>query len=161
MLRLLMPQVVTVAVDVVVQGIVHAGTGYAAHRLGDQHLCRDGLLLRPRGFEVGGRWYRDRLRIHGWKDRLPEAGALFQGGVSKRELPSYDTAGLELFVRETRRAELGHWWAMACSPVFVLWNPPLPSTLLVAYGVGVNLPFIAIQRYNRSRTQAIIARRAR
>ena len=62
-------------------------------------------------------------------------------------------------MRETRRAELGHWWAMACSPLFLLWNPPLPSALLVAYGVGVNLPFIAIQRYNRFRTQAIIARR--
>lgn len=159
MLRLLMPQVVTVAVDVVVQGAFHAGTGYAAHRLGDERLGRDGWLLRPRGFEAGGRWYRDRLRIHSWKDRVPEAGALFQGGVSKRELPSYDVAGLELFVRETRRAELGHWWAMACSPLFLLWNPPLPAALLVGYGVGINLPFIAIQRYNRFRTQAIIARR--
>jgi len=116
-------------------------------------------VLRPRRFEVGGAWYRDRLRIHRWKDRVPEAGALFAGGVSKRELPSYDVAGLELFVRETRRAELGHWWAMACSPLFALWNPPLASSLLMSYGVGINLPFIAIQRYNRFRTQAIIVRR--
>lgn len=161
MLRLLMPQVLTVAVDVVVQGIFHAGTGYAAHRLSDERLRRDGWLLRPRGFEVGGRWYRDRLQIHRWKDRVPEAGALFQGGVSKRQLPSHDRAGLELFVRETRRAELGHWWAMACSPLFVLWNPPLPAAVLVAYGVGINLPFIAIQRFNRFRTQRIVARLSR
>ncbi len=161
MLRLLMPQVVTVAVDVVAQGIVHAGTGYAAHRLRDERLRRDGWLLRPRTFEGDGRWYRDRLRIHGWKDKVPEAGALFQGGVSKRRLPSYDRDGLELFVRETRRAELGHWWAMACSPVFLLWNPPLPSALMVAYGLGINLPFIAIQRYNRVRTQAILRRLGR
>ena len=79
--------------------------------------------------------------------------------MSKRELPSYDVAGLELFVRETRRAELGHWWAMACSPVFLLWNPPLPSTLLIAYGVGVNLPFIAIQRYNRIRVSRVLRSR--
>lgn len=161
MLRLLMPQAVTVAVDVVVQGIFHAGTGYAAHRLGDERLRRDGWLLRPRRFEAGGRWYRHRLHIHRWKDRMPEAGALFAGGVSKRQLPSYDVAGLELFVRETRRAELGHWWAMACSPLFLLWNPPLPSSLLVAYGVGINLPFIAIQRYNRFRTLSILERRRR
>jgi glycosyl-4,4'-diaponeurosporenoate acyltransferase len=161
MLRLLMPQVLTVAVDVVVQGLIHAGTGYAAHRLGDDRLRRDGWLLRPRAFEAGGRWYRERLHIHRWKDRVPEAGALFAGGVSKRQLPSYDVAGLELFVRETRRAELGHWWAMACSPVFVLWNPPLPAALLIAYGVGINLPFIAIQRYNRLRTRAVIARLSR
>jgi glycosyl-4,4'-diaponeurosporenoate acyltransferase len=161
MLRLLMPQTLTVAVDVIAWGAFHAGTGYAAHRLGDARLGREGWLLRPRPFEVGGRWYRRRLRIHRWKDRLPEAGALFAGGVSKRELPSYDRAGLELFVRETRRAELTHWWAMACGPLFVLWNPPLAAGLLIAYGVGINLPFIAIQRYNRFRVQAILERRAR
>lgn len=159
MLRLLMPRAVTVAVDALAWGVFHAGTGYAAHRLGDERLDRAGWVLRPRRFEVGGGWYRDRLRIHRWKDRVPEAGALFAGGVSKRELPSYDVAGLELFVRETRRAELGHWWAMACSPLFALWNPPLASSLLMSYGVGINLPFIAIQRYNRFRIQAIIVRR--
>jgi glycosyl-4,4'-diaponeurosporenoate acyltransferase len=64
-------------------------------------------------------------------------------------------------VRETRRAELGHWWAMACSLLFVLWNPPLPAVLLMGYGVLVNLPFILIQRYNRFRTQAILERLSR
>ena len=81
--------------------------------------------------------------------------------MSKRELGSLDDDGLEAFVRETRRAELGHWWAMACSPLFVLWNPPLASVLLVAYGVLVNLPFILIQRYNRLRIDALLARRRR
>ena len=66
-----------------------------------------------------------------------------------------------MFVRETRRAELGHWWALACSPLFVLWNPPLAAALLVAYGVLANLPFILIQRYNRLRTQSVLARLAR
>jgi glycosyl-4,4'-diaponeurosporenoate acyltransferase len=161
MLRYVMPQTVTVAVDVVAWGVFHAATGYAAHRLGDERLRRDGFVLRQRAFESGGRFYRRRLRIHRWKDRLPEAGALFAGGVSKRQLPSADVAGLEQFVRETRRAELGHWWAMACSPLFVLWNPPLPAALLMGYGVLVNLPFILIQRYNRFRTQAILERLSR
>ncbi len=161
MLRYVMPQTLTVAVDVVAWGVFHAATGYAAHRLGEERLGRDGLVLRQRAFERDGRFYRRRLRIHRWKDRLPEAGALFAGGVSKRQLPSADVAGLELFVRETRRAELGHWWAMACSPLFLLWNPPLPAALLMGYGVLVNLPFIAIQRYNRFRTQAILERLSR
>lgn len=159
MLRLVMPQGVTIIVDVLAWGLFHAVTGYAAHRLSDQRLSRDGWLLRPRPFERGGRWYRRRLKINRWKDKVPEAGDLFAGGVSKRQLPAYGADGLKLFVRETRRAELAHWWAMGCGLSFVLWNPPIAATLLVGYGVAINLPFIAIQRYNRFRTQALLLRR--
>jgi glycosyl-4,4'-diaponeurosporenoate acyltransferase len=158
MLRLVMPEAVTVAVDVVAWGVLHSATGYAAHRLDASRLERDGWLLRPRAFETGGGWYRRWLRVHRWKDKVPEAGALFRGGISKRHLPGRDVAGLQLFVRETRRAELAHWWAMACGPLFVLWNPPLAAGLLVGYGVLINLPFIAIQRYNRFRLLALIER---
>ena len=152
---------VTVLVDIVAWGFFHAATGLLAHRLGDHWLQRDGWLLRRRSFEDGGRWYRRVWRIQRWKDRLPEAGDLFAGGVSKRQLASADTIGLQQFVRETRRAELTHWWAMACGPLFILWNPLYASAILVAYGIGINLPFIAIQRYNRFRIQDLIARRAR
>lgn len=160
---MLLPQVplpVIAVIDVVAWGVFHASTGYLAHRLGTHRLAHDGWLLRARGVE-DARWYRRVLRIHRWKDRLPEAGGLFAGGVSKRELTSLDDDGLEAFVRETRRAELGHWWAMACSPLFILWNPPLASVLLLAYGVLVNLPFILIQRYNRLRIGTLLARRRR
>jgi glycosyl-4,4'-diaponeurosporenoate acyltransferase len=161
MLRLVMPPAVTIAVDVMAWGVFHAGTGYAAHRLDEGRLSRDGWLLRPRRFETAGRWYRRRLRINTWKDKVPEAGDLFAGGVSKRHLPAFDVEGLQLFVRETRRAELAHWWAMTAGLLFVLWNPPLAAGLLVGYGVLSNLPFIAIQRYNRFRTQSLIERRSR
>lgn len=158
MLRLVMSQPATIVVDVLAWGAFHALTGYAAHRLDDRRLQEDGWLLRQRPFEQGGRWYRRRLHIHRWKDTVPDAGDLFPGGLSKRELPAFDRAGLERFARETRRAELAHWWAMACGPVFVVWNPPLAAALLIAYGVLVNLPFIAIQRYNRFRIESVLAR---
>ena len=159
MLRYVMPQTLTVLVDVLAWGLFHAATGYAAHRIPPHRLRRDGWLLRERRFEDRGRWYRRRLRIHRWKDRVPEAGDFFQGGTSKSALPALDDAGLELFVRETRRAELGHWWAMWCGPLFLLWNPPAIAAALVAYGVLVNLPFITIQRFNRARTRAVLERR--
>jgi glycosyl-4,4'-diaponeurosporenoate acyltransferase len=154
-----MSQGLTVVVDVVAWGTFHAATGYAAHRLADERLSRDGRLLRLRAFETGGRWYRRRLRVDRWKDSLPEAGDLFRGGISKRHLPAYDDAGLQVFARETRRAEMAHWWAMCCGPLFVLWNPPLAAGLLVAYGVVANVPFIVIQRYNRARIVALTGRR--
>jgi glycosyl-4,4'-diaponeurosporenoate acyltransferase len=161
MLRLVMPPAVTITVDFIAWGVFHASTGYAAHRLDEDRLSRDGWLLGPRRFETAGRWYRRWLRIDSWKDKVPEAGDLFAGGVSKRHLPAFDVDGLQLFVRETRRAELAHWWAMAAGLLFVLWNPPLAAGLLVGYGVLANLPFITIQRYNRFRTLALIERRSR
>jgi glycosyl-4,4'-diaponeurosporenoate acyltransferase len=160
MLRMLLPPELTAVVDVVAWGLFHAATGYAAHRLDEGRLGRDGWLLRPRPFEADGRWYRHRLRIHRWKDKMPEAGDLFRGGVSKRRLPAYDVAGLTLFARETRRAELAHWWALCCGPAFVLWNPPVAAGVLAGYGVAVNLPFIAIQRYNRFRVEELIGHRS-
>ncbi len=155
MLRLVMPPALTIVVDVLAWGVFHTATGYAAHRLDDSRLDEDGWLLRPRRFELAGRWYRRRLRIDRWKDKVPEAGDLFRGGVSKSHLPAYDGAGLRLFARETRRAELAHWWAMCCGPLVMVWNPPLATALLVGYGVVVNLPFILIQRYNRLRILAL------
>lgn len=161
MLRLLMPQALTIVVDVIAWAVFHSATGYAAYRLDDSRLSHDGWLLRPRRFETAGRWYRRWLRVHRWKDVLPEAGSMFRGGISKRHLPGHDVAGLQLFARETRRAELTHWWAMWCGPIFVVWNPPLAAALLILYGVLVNLPFIVIQRYNRFRILALTERLSR
>jgi glycosyl-4,4'-diaponeurosporenoate acyltransferase len=146
-----------VLVDVGAWAAIHAATGYAAHRLALDRLQRDTWLLRVRAFEDGGRLY-ERLGIKRWKDALPEAGALFRGGLSKRRLPRRTDGGLERFAAETRRAEYGHWMAMAGGPLFVLWNPPAVALLMVAYGVAVNAPFIAIQRYNRLRLVRALAR---
>lgn len=142
--------------DVVAWGAIHAATGYAAHRIPTDRLRRDGWLLRRRTWETNALYVRT-LRINEWKDRVPEAGALFAGGVSKAHVGRDD---LERFVVETRRAELAHWWAAGASPVFVLWNPWYALPLLWAYGLGVNLPFVAIQRYNRLRATRVLARRS-
>jgi glycosyl-4,4'-diaponeurosporenoate acyltransferase len=159
LLQLVAPWQVTLAADVVAWGMVHVLTGYLAHRLPAARLEEDGVLLAQRRFERGGRWYREHLRIDRWKNHLPEAGAFFPGGVSKRQLrPGGD--GLRLLVRESRRAELAHWWALVAGAVFVVGNPPLAAVLLIGYGVAFNLPFIAVQRYNRFRALALLARRS-
>jgi glycosyl-4,4'-diaponeurosporenoate acyltransferase len=44
--------------------------------------------------------------------------------------------------------------------VFALWNPPLGVLLMAVYGLTVNAPFILIQRYNRTRAQRLLRRRA-
>jgi glycosyl-4,4'-diaponeurosporenoate acyltransferase len=150
----------TVALDVVAWGLVHAGTGYLAHRLPDRTIDHDTWWTRPRRWEHSGRRYT-RIGIRRWKDRVPEAGALFAGGVSKRRVPDLTTGGLQRFAAETRRAEYGHVACAAAAPLFVLWNPPAVAAVMVVYGVAVNAPFVAIQRYNRARIASVVGRRSR
>ena len=128
--------------------VVHAATGFFVHRLSASALQRGGVLPWER------RAY-ERIGIRRWKDALPEAGALFRGGISKRSVRRSSVAG---FVVETRRAELGHWLAMLGGPVAMLWNPPTGDVAMVAYGVLVNAPFVAVQRYNRARALRVIGR---
>ncbi|MGH9080172.1 MAG: hypothetical protein ACRDYE_08895, partial [Acidimicrobiales bacterium] len=116
----------------------------------------DRWLWRQRRLERGGRLYA-RLGVRRWKGRLPEAGGWFAGGFTKAQLASRDPAYLARFVRETRRAELGHWLAMAAAPGLLPWNPPAARVALVAYALASNLPCVATQRYNRARLRRVLA----
>ncbi|MDP1807577.1 MAG: hypothetical protein Q8K72_20530 [Acidimicrobiales bacterium] len=147
-----------VALNVVGSAALHAGTGLWAHRIPLEHLAADGPVLRLRPVERSGRVYERRLAIKRWKDRLPEAGALFAGGLSKRRLPGRSSPALERLATETRRAERGHWLALAGAPVFAVWNPPVGAVMMLAYGVASNGPCIAVQRYNRARLSRLLAR---
>jgi glycosyl-4,4'-diaponeurosporenoate acyltransferase len=116
-------------------------------RLPNRVLDADTFVTRERAFEDGGRFY-ERLRIRDWKDRVPEFGS-WMGGSSKATLGGRNR--LPLFARETRRAEFVHWMIFAAAPVFACWNPPALTLAMFAYAVAANIPFIAIQRYNRLR----------
>jgi glycosyl-4,4'-diaponeurosporenoate acyltransferase len=139
-----------IALNALAWAAIHSASGYAAHRLPDRWLRHDRGLLRPSRFETDD-FYRRRLRIHRWKDRLPEAGALFPGGVSKRHLAPAGSGGLDRFAVETRRGELAHWMAIVPAPLFAVWNPAPLWAVMVVYACAVNLPCIAVQRYNRLR----------
>ena len=144
-----------VALDVVVWGGWSAAVGYAAHRRPEAAFASDSWLYRRRGFERGGRFY-ERLGIRRWKDRLPEAGALFTGGFSKRSVRTKDRAVLERFVVETRRAEWTHWTIMLITPLFLVWNWWWVELLMVVYALSANLPCLVVQRYNRARLARLL-----
>lgn len=152
----LVSQPLTAVLDVVAWAVFHASTGYLVHRMKAARFAADWWLHRPRSFERGGRFYVDVLRIKRWKRWLPEAGDLFAGGFDKRHLVSRDRAYLETYVLETRRAELGHWTAAACAPLFFLWNPWPIGLVMIMYGALSNAPCIAAVRYNRLRLQRIL-----
>ena len=143
----------TVVLDVAVWGAWSTVCGLIAWRYPTPRLATDGWLTRIRPFERGGRLY-DKVGIRRWKDRTPEAGALFPGGRSKRS--SGGRSQLARFAIETRRAELTHWWVMAAGPLFVLWNPLPLAAVMVLYAAAANLPCILIQRFNRARVMRLI-----
>ncbi|NEV63678.1 hypothetical protein [Thiorhodococcus minor] len=141
---------------------IHFGAGYVAHRLPAGILESLPLVSRCYGWEASGRVY-ERAGIRRWKDHLPEAGAFFAGGFSKRRLGGQDPAYLQRFALETTRAECSHWltWAMALS--FFAWNPWEVGVVMLIYGAIVNAPCILVQRYNRARllrAMRALARRA-
>jgi glycosyl-4,4'-diaponeurosporenoate acyltransferase len=144
-----------VLLDIAVWGGWSAVVGYAAHRRPASSFARDGWLYRPRRIERGGRLY-ERFGIKRWKDRLPEAGALFTGGFSKRTVRTRDRAQLARFVVETRRAEWTHWTIMLITPVFLLWNYWWVEFVMVAYALVANVPCLVVQRYNRARLTRLL-----
>jgi glycosyl-4,4'-diaponeurosporenoate acyltransferase len=150
--------IAVIVVDAVAWMLIQVGAGYAVHRLPSDWLDRDHWLFRARRWEAGGGFYIRRLRIRRWKRWLPEAGAVFRGGIDKRRLGPATAERLAVYRRETRRAELGHWLAMAPAPLFVLWNPPALFVAMVLYALVVNGPCIAAQRYNRLRIERVLDR---
>lgn len=152
-----LPKWLQVVVCVVVWFAASAGWGYLGHRLPVTRFDHDTWWSRLRGPERDGRLY-ERVGIRRWKDRLPEAGALYAGGFSKRDLRSRNRAHLERFAVETRRAEFVHWLVFATILVFPFLVIPVALAPNLVYAVVANLPFIAIQRYNRARLERIIAR---
>lgn len=149
---------VVVAVDALAWTIVSLGVGWWVTRAGPKRL-RDGPVTRLRRFEAGGGWYRRRLGILRWKDRIPEAGAVL-GGTTKRCLPHGlgREDAVARYALECRRGERAHWVILGTAPLFALWNPPGLFAVMVAYAVVVNVPCLAVLRYNRARCAAVAAR---
>jgi glycosyl-4,4'-diaponeurosporenoate acyltransferase len=151
----------TVLVDCAVWALWGTAVGLAAHRAGVDSFGHDSWLTRLRGCERDGRWYERRLHIKAWKDIVPEAGALFGKGFSKRRLMSGSIDHLHRFMIETRRAEVTHWIVLAIAPLFILWNPWGLAIVMCVYAVIANGPCIIIQRYNRGRLVRVIGRTTR
>ena len=135
--------------------------GWIAQRTPDAQYLRENVVTRPHSIERDGDWYRVTWQIHRWKDRLPEAGALY-GGFTKRTVSAGDVATMEQFVIETRRAELAHWGMAAGVLVTTLWNPWWAAGINAGVAASSNIPCIAVQRYNRLRLgRAVDAARRR
>lgn len=113
----------------------------------------------PKHWEKGGRWYRDKLKIQLWKDKLPQH--IGKGGFSKAHLTDVSIEYLDEFIMETCRGEWMHFTNCLCAIVMLVVNS-LGIGLVFAFLILLgNLPFAVIQRYNRFRLQVLKKRRIR
>jgi glycosyl-4,4'-diaponeurosporenoate acyltransferase len=111
--------------------------------------------FRTQPWENGGEIYRQHLRIDRWKDYLPTFAG--PNRFSKRHLASADPRYLNRFILETCRGESNHWRAVGSVVMMKLWTPFLLWLFLLTIALIGNLPFIAVQRYNRPRLQRALA----
>ena len=140
--------------------VFQIGSGYVTNRLPTAIFHRSGLLFRTGAWEREGMIYATLFGIRRWKNRMPEAGAMFRGGFSKARISVLSRDGLERFVAETRRAELTHWLPFLLSFSFFAWNPIHVAIWMPLVGLLGNAPFIMIQRYLRPRLQRLIDARS-
>lgn len=132
--------------------------GYLGHRLPLAALDHDNLLTRPRPWGEPLSFYGQRLAIRRWKAWLPDAGALFPGGLRKGELIGRDRLRLERLVAETRRAEWVHLGIWPFWLVTALWLPPWAVAANLLFATAFNLPCLWLQRYTRLRLVALLDR---
>lgn len=135
-------------------------SGWWAARWSAAALDHDTWLTRTRRWERDGRIY-ERLHVRRWKDHLPEAGAWFGDGGSKRRLPGRTDSDLRRFAGETRRAEWVHWMNIGFAPTFALWCSAGVTAAMVLFAIVVHLPFVVVQRYNRARLLRLLSRQRR
>ena len=125
--------------------------GIAAHFIGEGLPRRwfdptRGLFAQTK-FEKSGKLYRT-LRVHRWKDKLPDMSRVSPDMVKKSVSLSARAADVWQVALETCVAEVVHLALMLLSfPLYLIYPCPLGAVIAVAYGLS-HIPFIIIQRYN-------------
>ena len=149
----------TIALYFALWAILPLASAFLCLRLPDRFFRPDAFLWRAHRWEGEGRVYDRLFRIHAWKHLLPDGGAAFQKrGYRKRALTDYSEENLERFLIESARGELTHDLAILPFWVFGLFSPPAVIWIMLGYALLVNLPCILVQRYNRPRVEAVLAR---
>ena len=58
--------------NILVIGVWHVSVFIACIKLPPSYFDCNKSRFRPREWERGGRWYRDKLKINVWKDKVPQ-----------------------------------------------------------------------------------------
>ncbi|MBR2578905.1 MAG: hypothetical protein IKE41_02065 [Clostridia bacterium] len=111
-------------------------------------------------WETENDFYNQTLKIKRWKDKLPQYTA--KNGFSKKQMKNISEMKPEYikdFIVETCRGEWDHLMCCAYTLISFWINPLFYATLFSCIVIFCNLPFIAIQRYNRLRLLKLYKKR--
>jgi glycosyl-4,4'-diaponeurosporenoate acyltransferase len=154
-----LPTFWTILLDFFVWLVIHLGVVYLMLRISDKRINPGSWLFQERSWEKGGRLYEEVFKIKKWKERLPDGSRIAKKrGFPKKQLQEKSPPYLDLFLRETCRAELTHWIIILFAPFFFFWNKVGVGFFMIVYALIENLPLIMAQRYNRSRLTRILSK---
>jgi glycosyl-4,4'-diaponeurosporenoate acyltransferase len=150
----------TIVLDFLIWGVIHLGVVFVMTRFSDKGFNPRRWLFLPRPWEREGLLYEEILKIKKWKEYLPDGARVTKKrGFPKKRLQERSSPYLNLFVRETCRAELTHWIIMLFAPFFFLWNKTWVGFIMTIYALAENLPLIMAQRYNRLRLLRVLSKK--
>ncbi len=130
--------------------------GFCVSKLSDNFLAKDRIFTKLFDFEKETIWFNHYLKIDKWKDKVPELGNFFGKGFPKRSVGQAEVSHLQLFIRETRRAEIAHWIMTAGWIFTIIFNPLWAIVFNLFFAHVVNFPCLLIQRYNRVRLLRVL-----
>ncbi len=131
--------------------IFHTLPAYICLRIPDSYFNPHGFIFKTRKWEKKGEIYQRLFKVRKWKKYLPDGGAMFKDGYSKRNLTVFTSQTLNKFAIETCRAEMTHLLAILPFWIFGFIAPPIIILYMLIYALAINLPCIITQRYNRPR----------
>ena len=139
--------------------VINLSAAYICLYLPDKVLNPNSFFFRSHPFENDGQIYEDVFKVKGWKQLLPDGGALWKKrGYKKKHLQDFSEENLERFLVEACRGELTHWLSILSFWVFGLFLPASSTWAMLIYALIANLPCIIAQRYNRPRFQRLLER---
>ena len=130
--------------------------GFCVSKLSDNFLAKDHIFTKLFDFEKQTIWFTHYLKIDKWKDKVPELGNFFGNGFPKQSVGQAEISHLQLFIRETRRAEIAHWIMITGWIFTIIFNPLCAIVFNLFFAHVVNFPCLLIQRYNMVRLLRVL-----
>jgi glycosyl-4,4'-diaponeurosporenoate acyltransferase len=132
---------------------------FIANRLPMSFFSGNNRIFKARKWEMDGRFYQKYFNIKAWKEYIPDSSFLYKNIYAKKRLSDFSNDNLNLFLIESRRAELVHLLGIFPFWIWITFSRLEVMLWMLLYALVVNIPCIMLQRYNRPRIVNYINRR--